>query len=175
MKYRCYIIPLMVIGMLLCGSSLSTLSANVDTKYVGLHKKIEELESVVRLQKATLETNKTVRSIKLTAYNAHGSQTDSDPTITASMKKPKPGMVAVSRDLFYSGWTFGKKVYIEDLGIYTIEDLMSEKHSNAIDVLVTSKKEAKKFGKQNRRAVLISDSTFSDPGIANEACNKAFL
>ena len=34
-----------------------------------------------------------------------------DPTTTASMVKVRPGIIAVSRDLFDQGWVFGKKVF----------------------------------------------------------------
>jgi 3D (Asp-Asp-Asp) domain-containing protein len=53
---------------------------------------------------------------------------------TASGVKPRPGHVAVSRDLFKQGWTFGKRVYIPQMGIYKIEDLTHRRLNKRVDV-----------------------------------------
>lgn len=101
-----------------------------------------------------------VKSVDCTAYTACPKETDKDPHITASMTKVRPGIIAVSRDLFDQGYVFGKKVYIHGVGIYTIADLMNEKHVNRIDVFLGTKKAVKKFGfKQVKISLLEMEDT----------------
>ena len=78
-----------------------------------------------------------------------------DPDITAAMIKVKPGIVAVSRDLFESGWVFGKKVYIDGLGIFTIGDLMNKRWVKRIDILMFDKEQASEFGHDQRTVALL--------------------
>jgi 3D (Asp-Asp-Asp) domain-containing protein len=96
-----------------------------------------------------------VRWVDCTAYTASKDETDSDPTITASMTKVRPGIIAVSRDLFDQGWVFGKKVYIHGLGVYTIADLMNKRYINRIDVFLGTKEEATKFGLNQMKISLL--------------------
>ena len=104
-------------------------------------------KEVVQTQNATKKPSIYVaRLVDCTAYTAYPTETDSDPLITASMTKVRPGIIAVSRDLFDQGYVFGRKVYIHGLGIYTIADLMNKKHINRIDVFHGTKKEAREFG-----------------------------
>jgi 3D (Asp-Asp-Asp) domain-containing protein len=103
-----------------------------------------------------LET-KYQRDVTVTAYTARVAECDIDPGNTAMMTKPVPGRtVAVSRDLFDDGWTFGRSVYIAGFGVYVIEDLMAARHTEAIDVLVGSVRDARRIGRGSRRAVLIA-------------------
>lgn len=98
------------------------------------------------------------RWVDCTAYTGHESETDKDPQITASMTKLRPGIIAVSRDLFDQGFVFGKKVYIHGIGIYTIADLMNKRFINRIDVFIGDKKQAKEFGiKQVKISLLEMD------------------
>jgi 3D (Asp-Asp-Asp) domain-containing protein len=71
------------------------------------------------------------------------------------MRKVKPGTIAVSRDLFDEGWVFGRKVRIEGLGIYEINDLMSAKYEERIDVFMWSRANARRFGKRQVKASLL--------------------
>ena len=72
---------------------------------------------------------------------------------TSLMTKPKIGYsVAVSRDKLH---LLGKKVYIEGLGVRRIESVMAKSINNTVDVLVPSKKEAKKIGNKHRRVVIL--------------------
>ena len=99
------------------------------------------------------------REVTVTAYTARVAECDADPGNTAMMVKPRPGRtVAVSRDLFEDGWTFGRSVYIAGFGVFVIEDLMNGRHRQAIDVLVGSVRDARRIGRGNRRAVLIASA-----------------
>lgn len=95
------------------------------------------------------------RTVTITAYTARKQECDSRPDRNAIMEKPKPGTVAVSRDLHGQGWSLGKRVYIDQIGVYKIADLMHPKHENRIDVLVASVKEARRFGAKETTAVLL--------------------
>jgi 3D (Asp-Asp-Asp) domain-containing protein len=64
------------------------------------------------------------------------------------MRYPKIGTVAVSRDLFQQGWVFGRQIYIEGHGVYTIQDLMNARWENRIDIVLGSSKAAIQFGKK---------------------------
>ncbi len=77
------------------------------------------------------------------------------PVRTAIGSKVRPGVVAVSRDLLKNGWKYGSKVYIEGMGVFTIEDTMHRRWSKRFDVAVNTKKEAFSIGKRKNRLVLL--------------------
>lgn len=104
----------------------------------------------------TLYDSRSVRVVKVTAYSPRQEETDSTPDITAANTKVRPGIVAVSRDLFDKGWIFGKKVYIKSLGIFTIEDLMAKRKTNQIDIFMPDTTAALAFGRQNLEAYLLA-------------------
>lgn len=96
-----------------------------------------------------------VQTVTVTAYNPVEDQCDSDPLIAASMRKVREGTIAVSRDLFDQGWVFGKKVRIEGLGIFEINDLMNKRYSRRIDIFMWDEGKARKFGKRASRVALL--------------------
>jgi len=110
----------------------------------------KDISSLTDMMEIRDITNATV-----TAYTPSKEECDNDPEITASMRKVKPGTVAVSHDLFKSGWVFGKKIYIENLGIFEINDLMNRRWNKRIDIVMFDKKQARKFGKKNKAAALL--------------------
>lgn len=112
------------------------------------------VEEVRLLQKAL--TNSPVRTVTVTAYNPTTDQCDDDPLIAASMRKVRQGTIAVSRDLFDQGWVFGRKVRIEGLGIFEINDLMNKRFTQRIDIFMWDENEARQFGKKNIRAALLA-------------------
>jgi len=77
------------------------------------------------------------------------------PSGTAIGTRVRPGIVAVSRDLLRSGWQFGKKVYIEDLGVFIIEDTMAPRFSKRIDVAVSDMHHARRIGKRTGKRVIL--------------------
>ena len=111
------------------------------------------------------------RAVTLTAYTAHSRECDETPDVTAMMVKPRPGRtIAVSRDLFNEGWTFGRSVYIAGLGVYVIEDLMHARHIQRIDILMGTVREAREFGKISGQAVLIENTVY---GLRSEVYGDA--
>jgi len=96
-----------------------------------------------------------VRVVTVTAYNPTERQTDSDPLVAASMRRVRLGTIAVSRDLFDQGWVFGRKVRIEGIGIFEINDLMNKRYTQRIDIFMWDEGQARKFGKKNIKAALL--------------------
>ncbi len=116
------------------------------------HMIVSDPEYLRRLE----EQSKPNALVTVTAYNAEVSQTDSDPDIAASMRHVRPGTIAVSRDLFDRGWVFGRKVRLEGIGIYEINDLMAARHSSAVDIFIHSNSQALAFGKRRIKAALLN-------------------
>ncbi len=77
------------------------------------------------------------------------------PVGTAMGTKVRPGIVAVSRDLLKSGWKLGDKLFIEGMGVFSIEDTMNARWKNRIDVAVAGKKDAYKIGLIKNRLVVL--------------------
>lgn len=98
-----------------------------------------------------------VKELTLTAYSPTVQECDSDPFVTASMKRVRPGIVAVSRDLFDQGWVFGKKVYVKGHGVFEIADLMNKRFKRRMDIFFPKTEDARRFGvKQTTVALLAS-------------------
>lgn len=114
---------------------------------IALKQQVKSLDSKLRESR--------VLSVTVTAYSPRVQETDSDPFITASMQPVREGGIAVSRDLFYSGWVFGRKVYIEGYGIFVITDLMHERKIQQIDIFRFNTNEALKFGRKTLRVALL--------------------
>jgi len=95
----------------------------------------------------------------VTFYTPSSDETDSTPYITASGARVRPGICAISRDLEKVGFTFGKTIYVEGLGSFEIQDRMHKRWKNRIDVLVMSKRQARRFGKIENVSVFVSEPT----------------
>lgn len=95
------------------------------------------------------------RVLTITAYSSTEGETDDTPNINASNRPVRPGTVAVSRDLFAKGWSFGKKVYIRNMGVFTIEDLMHQRKRNQLDVFMVNGDRAQRFGVRSLEVYLI--------------------
>jgi len=106
--------------------------------------------------KDTYHLGQSVRAT-ITAYtdNPRENMGAGKPVGTAIGTRIRPGIVAVSRDLLRSGWEYGKKVYIEDLGVFIIEDTMSPRFSKRIDIAVSDIRHAQKIGKRPGRLVVL--------------------
>ncbi len=114
----------------------------------------EERQELAR-QVAELEKMK-VKEITVTAYSPSVAEYDADPHVTASMVKVRPGIVAVSRDLFDQGWVFGKKVYVKGHGVFEIADLMNKRHKERVDIFFPNADEARRFGIKQVKVALLA-------------------
>ncbi len=102
---------------------------------------------IVDNRRSILDLKRT-RKLTVTAYSPRVGETDDSPFHTASNKRVRQGIVAVSRDLFDAGWVFGKKVYIKNHGLFTIDDLMAARKRNQIDIFMFDTGAATAFGRQ---------------------------
>lgn len=85
------------------------------------------------------------KKLKITAYT-NSRKENGRYSLTANNKKLKKGYIAVSRDLLKNGWDFGKKVYIEELGVFEIQDTMHARMKNSLDIFMLDKNKAEEFG-----------------------------
>jgi len=113
----------------------------------GLQSRVTGLERLVELR--------AVKMLEVTAYSPTERETDSTPYINASMQRVRAGTVAVSRDLWGEGWVFGKRVYIEGLGVYEIADLMHVRWKNRVDIFMPKTSWAREFGLQSKAVALL--------------------
>lgn len=143
-----------IYSVLVCGLAvLSITSIMLGYKVLCLKSRICSLEREVVL----LREAKTVKLCTVTAYSPTKRECDDTPWLAASGKRPRVGTVAVSRNLFYSGWVFGSRIYIEGLGIYRINDLMHPRWENRIDVFLESERLARRFGRREVKVVLLKE------------------
>jgi 3D (Asp-Asp-Asp) domain-containing protein len=122
---------------------------------------MQEETTVALLQKIVMANSKKIlnsenrRILTVTAYSPRKCETDSDPFITATNNRVRAGIIAVSRDLFDKGWVFGKKVYIKNMGIFTIDDLMASSKRQQVDIFMHDTGKAVQFGKKQLEVYLL--------------------
>ena len=144
--------------------SLSQRVGNL-TKEVSILKEIEKVRIIQARQANTISAQfvelisakgiNRSRIIRVTGYTACVEECDDDPQVTASMRRVRPGQtVAVSRDLYKQGWTFGKRIWIEGYGEKEITDLMHERFKKRMDLLMSNKAVASRIN-TDRQAVLL--------------------
>ncbi len=114
----------------------------------------EERQELTR-QVAELR-NMWVKEVTVTAYSPTIEECGPSPFTTASMAKARPGMIAVSRDLFNEGWVFGKKVYVKGHGVFEIADLMSKRYTQRMDIFFPDTDKAREFGKKQVTVALLA-------------------
>lgn len=89
----------------------------------------------------------------VSAYTNHPNETNKDNNNTAIMEKPVAGKTcAVSQDLIH--W-LGGTVYIKGIGIRKVNDLMHNRFSKSIDIVMGSKKEAYAFGRNELTVIFL--------------------
>lgn len=105
-------------------------------KYKEMERKVSEYEKISKYYKRI--------DVRVSFYTLSRDECDSDYKIGALGRKMVVGRdVAVSRDL---SWLLGKWVYIKGIGRRYVNDLMNKRYKMSVDVLVGSKKEARKGG-----------------------------
>jgi len=105
-----------------------------------------------------------VTKVTLTAYSSTIAQCDSTPWETATLKRPRRGYVALSRDLIATytpgaPFRYGDKVEIVGLGIFQVEDTMNPRWQRRADVWMPSTDEAIQFGRQTVLLARLGDRT----------------
>jgi 3D (Asp-Asp-Asp) domain-containing protein len=110
------------------------------------------------------------QSILVTAYTSSPSETDSTPDITASNTIPKPGTIALSRDLlrtFTPGapFEFGDKLLIPGVGVFEAHDTMHSRWKGKADIWFASREKARAWG---RRTVFVTEVADDIPTVASQ-------
>ena len=89
--------------------------------------------------------------VTATAFNSVAAQTDSQPTLTASGERLRPGLraLAISRDLERAGLRFGTRVEVVGYGEWVVLDRMAPRWRRKIDLYMgTDEAAAKRFGER---------------------------
>jgi 3D (Asp-Asp-Asp) domain-containing protein len=97
-----------------------------------------------------------VRELRVTAtaFNSVAAQTDSQPTLTASGERLRPGLraLAISRDLEQAGLRFGMRVEVDGYGEWVVLDRMAPRWRRKIDLYMgNDEAAAKRFGERRVR------------------------
>ena len=91
--------------------------------------------------------------VSVTAYSYNGGQHPYN--ITASGKRVKEGMVAVSRDVERNlSLRFGDRILLHGLGVFEFQDRMASRWRLKADVFMHSNQKARRFGVK-RHIVLV--------------------
>jgi|UniRef100_A0A7C3SK02 3D (Asp-Asp-Asp) domain-containing protein len=87
----------------------------------------------------------TMSIVTVTAYSYSGGR--SPHGITASGRKVREGMVAVSRDLERNlRLVFGDRVLLHGLGVFEVQDRMASGQRKKVDLFMQSDAKARRFG-----------------------------
>ena len=113
-------------------------------------------KEVVRYEKLSTETVQSFTA-DVSAYTAGFESCGKMPShpaygITANGNKVRKGIIAADTNVL----PFGTKVYIEDLGIFVVDDTGSAIKGNRIDIYMDNLDEAVKFGRQNRKLIVLN-------------------
>jgi 3D (Asp-Asp-Asp) domain-containing protein len=124
---------------------------------------------VRRRTKTILGEGQRFQSIEVTAYTSSLSETDSSPDLTATNTTPKPGTVALSRDLlrtFTPGapFDFGDKLLIPGVGVFEAHDTMHPRWKGKADIWFSTEQKARAWG---RRTVFVTEVGDDIPTRAN--------
>ena len=89
----------------------------------------------------------------ITAYTNRPKETNADNNHTAIMEEPIAGYTcAVSQDLLH--W-LGGHIYIKDIGLRKVNDLMNERFEKSIDLYIGTIKQAEEFGRQKKQTIFL--------------------
>ena len=124
----------------------------------------KEQKQVIKHQEFIIDKYKesNVLNVTVTAYTPRARETDSTPQFTAIMSRSRPGYTAaVSRDLINY---LGRKIYIEGVGVFKLEDVMNRRYRQRIDLMFGSVKAAREFGVKKLKVVVLNqfDQAFED-------------
>jgi 3D (Asp-Asp-Asp) domain-containing protein len=91
------------------------------------------------------------QEIVVTGYASAPAETDSTPTVTASMTKVRPGCLALSRDLLRTftrnaPFDFGDWVVLPGVGIFIVQDTMHERWERRGDIWFPDRTSALRWG-----------------------------
>jgi 3D (Asp-Asp-Asp) domain-containing protein len=91
------------------------------------------------------------QEIVVTGYASAPAETDSTPSVTASMTRVRPGCLALSRDLLRTfthnaPFDFGDWVVLPGVGIFVVQDTMHERWERRGDIWFPDRTSALRWG-----------------------------
>ena len=96
-----------------------------------------------------------IYDVWITAYSSTPDQTDCTPFITASGIRVKEGIIAANF------LPFGTKILIPELfgdKVFTVEDRMHRRKTNNVDIWMSSRSKALKFGIARAKIVILEEA-----------------
>jgi 3D (Asp-Asp-Asp) domain-containing protein len=92
--------------------------------------------------------------VTVTGYTSGKGRVDEDSPLTAVSRQPRPGTIALSRDLlrnFTPGapFSFGDRVVIPGMGIYVVEDTMHPRWTHKADIWFDDGATARRWGNRD--------------------------
>ncbi|MBN2171185.1 MAG: 3D domain-containing protein [Candidatus Krumholzibacteriota bacterium] len=99
-----------------------------------------------------------VYPVTVTGYSSTRDQCDADPLITASNKRVRPGIIALSRDMLRrynpeAPFHWGDRVYIPGVGEFVVEDSMNARYTRRADIWFPSRTRAAQWGVRELKLV----------------------
>ena len=91
--------------------------------------------------------------VTVTAYSATEAETDSTPETTADMTSSRIGLLAVSRDML-DYLDYGQVVVLPSLGVFRVSDTMAKRFTRRVDILHSSAKAARIFGRREGQKLM---------------------
>ncbi len=102
-------------------------------------------ERTTNEKSASAETESII--VTATAYSPTPEECDNTPFITASGRRVRRGIIALSRDIEREfGVRFGDVLYLEGLGYYQFQDRMHRRWKRRVDIFHPTRQEAEDFG-----------------------------
>ncbi len=117
---------------------------------------------------ATISGFKTI-NVWLTAYSSVPEETDSSPFITATNKVVQDGFIAANF------LPFGTKVKIPEFfgdKVFAVEDRMSRRKDDFMDIWMSSKEKAIEFGIHRAEVIVVEMGTIPNPLLVKNTVEK---
>lgn len=132
-------------------------SSNLRAQIQEAEREVQEAnQELVDARKLELESEQyETQLMKITMYAplspgaVQGWDYSGDPSLTASGEKLVPGETAAAGPNI----PFGTRIYVEELGWFTVQDRGSAIGPNDIDLAVSTKEESIEFGQQQRLVI----------------------
>lgn len=112
--------------------------------------------------------------VKVTGYTSGKGSADEAAPLTAVSRHPRPGTIALSRDLlrnFTPGapFSFGDRVVVPGMGIYVVEDTMHPRWTHKADIWFADENTARRWG---NREVYITRINPGEPLLVAESWHR---
>ncbi len=129
------------------------------------------INQVIAADKPVYATVSGLKAINvwLTAYSSVPEETDSSPFITATNKVVQDGFIAANF------LPFGTKVKIPEFfgdKVFVVEDRMSRRKDNFMDIWMSSKEKATEFGIHRAEVIVVEMGTIPNPLLVKNTVEK---